>query len=115
MLVGTPLTINKTNTSEGTVISNGTANVKNQVVSIAKTVDDNTVQQGENAKYTLSTKIPNYVGYKVQGYSFTVTDGSSESVYRIIQRGLPQTVPAVEELKLVWKVPSTSLTFASSS
>lgn len=74
MLVGTPLTINKTNTSEGTVISNGTANVKNQVVSIAKTVDDNTVQQGENAKYTLSTKIPNYVGYKVQGYSFTVTD-----------------------------------------
>lgn len=74
MLVGTPLTINKTNTSEGTVISNGTANVKNQVVSIAKTVDDNTVQQGENAKYTLSTKIPNYVGYKVQGYSFTITD-----------------------------------------
>lgn len=74
MLVGTPLTINKTNTSEGTVISNGTANVKNQVVSIAKTVDDNTVQQGENAKYTLSTKIPNYVGYKVQGYQFTVTD-----------------------------------------
>ncbi|HJE22004.1 MAG TPA: SpaH/EbpB family LPXTG-anchored major pilin [Bifidobacterium pullorum] len=74
MLVGTPLTINKTDASEGTVISNGTANVKNQVVSIAKTVDDNTVQQGENAKYTLSTKIPNYVGYKVQGYSFTVTD-----------------------------------------
>lgn len=74
MLVGTPLTINKTDTSEGTVISNGTANVKNQVVSIAKTVDDNTVQQGENAKYTLSTKIPNYVGYKVQGYQFTVTD-----------------------------------------
>ena len=74
MLVGTPLTINKTNTSEGTVISNGTANVKNQVVSIAKTVDDNTVQRGENAKYTLSAKIPNYVGYKVQGYSFTVTD-----------------------------------------
>lgn len=74
MLVGTPLTINKTDTSEGTVISNGTANVKNQVVSIAKTVDDNTVQRGENAKYTLSTKIPNYVGYKVQGYSFTVTD-----------------------------------------
>ena len=74
MLVGTPLTINKTGTSEGTVISNGTANVKNQVVSIAKTVDDNTVQQGENAKYTLSTKIPNYVGYKVRGYQFTVTD-----------------------------------------
>lgn len=74
MLVGTPLTINKTDTSEGTVISNGTANVKNQVVSIAKTVDDNTVQRGENAKYTLSTKIPNYVGYKVQGYQFTVTD-----------------------------------------
>ena len=74
MLVGTPLTINKTDTGEGTVISNGTANVKNQVVSIAKTVDDNTVQRGENAKYTLSTKIPNYVGYKVQGYSFTVTD-----------------------------------------
>ncbi|WP_289094035.1 SpaH/EbpB family LPXTG-anchored major pilin [uncultured Bifidobacterium sp.] len=74
MLVGTPLTINKTDTSEGTVISNGTANVKNQVVSIAKTVDDNTVQQGENAKYTLSAKIPNYVGYMVQGYSFTVTD-----------------------------------------
>ena len=74
MLVGTPLTINKTDTSEGTVISNGTANVKNQVVNIAKTVDDNTVQQGENAKYTLSTKIPNYVGYKVQGYSFTITD-----------------------------------------
>ena len=74
MLVGTPLTINKTDASEGTVISNGTANVKNQVVSIAKTVDDNTVQQRENAKYTLSTKIPNYVGYKVQGYQFTVTD-----------------------------------------
>ncbi|GAA0638978.1 SpaH/EbpB family LPXTG-anchored major pilin [Bifidobacterium pullorum] len=74
MLVGTPLTINKTDTSEGTVISNGTANVKNQVVNIAKTVDDNTVQRGENAKYTLSTKIPNYVGYKVQGYSFTITD-----------------------------------------
>lgn len=32
--------------------------------------------------------------------SFTVTDGSSESVYRIIQRGLPQTVPAVEELSV---------------
>ena len=74
MLVGTPLTINKTDTSEGTVISNGTANVKNQVVSIAKTVDDNTVQRGENAKYTLSAKIPNYVGYKVQGYQFTVAD-----------------------------------------
>ncbi|WP_288240505.1 SpaH/EbpB family LPXTG-anchored major pilin [uncultured Bifidobacterium sp.] len=74
MLVGTPLTINKTNTSEGTVISNGTANVKNQVVSIAKTVDDNTVQRGENAKCTLNTNIPNYVGYKVQGYSFTITD-----------------------------------------
>ena len=74
MLVGTPLTINKTDTSEGTVISNGTANVKNQVVSIAKTVDDNTVQRGENAKYMLSAKIPNYVGYKVQGYQFTVTD-----------------------------------------
>ena len=74
MLVGTPLTINKTDTSEGTVISNGTANVKNQVAAISKTVDDNTVQRGENAKYTLSAKIPNYVGYKVQGYSFTVTD-----------------------------------------
>ena len=74
MLVGTPLTINKTDTSEGTVISSGTDNVKNQVASIAKTVDDNTVQQGENAKYTLSAKIPNYVGYKVQGYSFTITD-----------------------------------------
>ena len=74
MLVGTPLTINKTDTSEGTVISNGTGNVKNQIVTISKTVDDNTVQRGENAKYTLSAKIPNYVGYKVQGYQFTVTD-----------------------------------------
>ena len=32
--------------------------------------------------------------------SFTVTDGSTESVYRIIQRGLPQTVPALEELSV---------------
>lgn len=69
MLVGTPLTINN-----NVVISDGTGNVKNQIVTISKTVDDNTVQQGENAKYTLSTKIPNYVGYKVQGYQFTVTD-----------------------------------------
>lgn len=69
MLVGTPLTIN-----ENTVISDGTGNVKNQITTISKSVEDATVEYGKNAKYTLNTTIPNYVGYKVQGYTFTITD-----------------------------------------
>ncbi|MBT1177723.1 SpaH/EbpB family LPXTG-anchored major pilin [Bifidobacterium callimiconis] len=69
ILVGTPWTL-----SDGTVVSAGTINVKNQTATVDKTVDDQTVAIGKDATYTITTKIPNYVGYKVQGYTFQVKD-----------------------------------------
>ena len=35
---------------------------------------DQTVAAGQDASYTITTKVPNYVGYKVNGYQFTVSD-----------------------------------------
>ncbi|OXM99744.1 SpaH/EbpB family LPXTG-anchored major pilin [Bifidobacterium vansinderenii] len=69
ILVGTPWTL-----SDGTVVSAGTINVKNQTATVDKAVDDQTVAIGKDATYTITTKIPNYVGYKVQGYTFQVKD-----------------------------------------
>lgn len=40
----------------------------------SKTVTDQTVAAGQDASYTITTKVPNYVGYKVNGYQFTVSD-----------------------------------------
>ena len=65
---GTPLTIN------GKQVSTGRIAMKNQTASVSKTVADQTVAAGQDASYTITTAIPNYVGYKVQGYQFTVSD-----------------------------------------
>ncbi|WP_294685829.1 SpaH/EbpB family LPXTG-anchored major pilin [uncultured Bifidobacterium sp.] len=69
ILAGTPLTINN-----NTVYSSGSIDMKNQTASVGKTVTDQTVAAGQDASYTITTKVPNYVGYKVKGYQFTVSD-----------------------------------------
>ena len=68
ILAGTPLTIN------GKQVSTGRIAMKNQTASVSKTVADQTVAAGQDASYMITTAIPNYVGYKVQGYQFTVSD-----------------------------------------
>ena len=69
ILAGTPLTINN-----GKVYSNGQIDMKNQTASVGKTVTDQTVAAGQDASYKITTTVPNYVGYKVKGYQFTVSD-----------------------------------------
>ena len=68
ILAGTKLTINNT------VYSSGSIDMKNQTASVSKTVTDQTVAAGQDTSYTITTKVPNYVGYKVNGYQFTVSD-----------------------------------------
>lgn len=69
ILAGTPLTINNDE-----VYSTGQIDMKNQTMSVTKTVVDQTVAAGQDASYKIETTIPNYVGYKVNGYQFTVSD-----------------------------------------
>ena len=69
ILAGTPLTINNNK-----VYSNGQIDMKNQTMSVGKTVTDQTVAAGQDASYKITTTVPNYVGYKVKGYQFTVSD-----------------------------------------
>ena len=73
ILAGTPLTINA-GTDAQKQYSTGQIDMKNQTSSVSKTVTDQTVAAGEDAEYKISTTIPNYVGYKVNGYQFTVVD-----------------------------------------
>lgn len=68
ILAGTQLTINNNVYSDGQIV------MKNQTASVSKTVTDQTVQAGQDASYTIMTTVPNYVGYKVNGYQFTVSD-----------------------------------------
>ena len=68
ILAGTPLTINNKEYSSGSI------DMKNQTASVSKTVTDQTVAAGQDASYTITTTVPNYVGYKVKGYQFTVSD-----------------------------------------
>ena len=68
ILAGTKLTINNT------VYSSGSIDMKNQTASVSKTVTDQTVAAGQDASYKITTTVPNYVGYKVNGYQFTVSD-----------------------------------------
>ena len=70
ILAGTPLTINNNNKE----YSSGSIDMKNQTASVSKTVTDQTVAAGQDASYTITTTVPNYVGYKVNGYQFTVSD-----------------------------------------
>ena len=70
ILAGTPLTINNNNK----VYSDGRIAMKNQTASVGKTVTDQTVAAGQDASYKITTTVPNYVGYKVKGYQFTVSD-----------------------------------------
>lgn len=70
ILAGTPLTINNNNK----VYSSGSIDMKNQTASVGKTVTDQTVAAGQDASYKITTTVPNYVGYKVKGYQFTVSD-----------------------------------------
>lgn len=70
ILAGTPLTINNNNK----VYSDGRIAMKNQTMSVGKTVTDQTVAAGQDASYKITTTVPNYVGYKVKGYQFTVSD-----------------------------------------
>ena len=63
ILAGTKLTINNT------VYSSGSIDMKNQTASVSKTVTDQTVAAGQDASYTITTKVPNYVGYKVKATS----------------------------------------------
>ena len=69
ILAGTPLTINNNK-----VYSDGRIAMKNQTASVGKTVTDQTVAAGQDASYKITTTVPNYVGYKVKGYQFTVSD-----------------------------------------
>lgn len=69
ILAGTPLTINNDK-----VYSDGRIAMKNQTASVSKTVADQTVAAGQDASYKITTTVPNYVGYKVNGYQFTVSD-----------------------------------------
>lgn len=75
ILAGTPLTINNNNK----VYSDGRIAMKNQTASVGKTVTDQTVAAGQDASYKITTTVPNYVGYKVKGYQFTVSDKFADS------------------------------------
>ena len=74
ILAGTPLTINNNK-----VYSDGRIAMKNQTASVGKTVTDQTVAAGQDASYKITTTVPNYVGYKVKGYQFTVSDKFADS------------------------------------
>lgn len=80
MIVGTPLTLTVPDEEEGTMvqqeISSGTVEVKNQTPTITKDIEDNdhSAQTGDDVTYTLTTHVPNYVGYKVNGYTFKIGD-----------------------------------------
>ena len=77
MIAGTKLTLmvagEDGNLTE-THVSYGTVNMKNDVTTITKTVNDRAAQTDDEVTYTLSTNIPNYIGYKVNGYTFKITD-----------------------------------------
>lgn len=76
ILAGTELTLNSGTANEKRY-AEGTAEMKNDVLTIDKTVngsDHDSVQVGDYAKYQISTQIPQYAGYKVDGYRFTITD-----------------------------------------
>lgn len=73
ILVGTALTVNE-GTANAIPYSDGSAEMKNDVPTIGKTVKNQIVQEGENAEYTLTTNIPNYIGYKVNTYQFKIAD-----------------------------------------
>jgi hypothetical protein len=72
IVVGTPW--NKTEAGTSTDLSTGTVQMKNQTIPVSKEVSDHKVGKGNNATYTITSQIPNYVGYKVQGYTFKLAD-----------------------------------------
>ncbi|NEG90221.1 SpaH/EbpB family LPXTG-anchored major pilin [Bifidobacterium aerophilum] len=78
IIVGTPFAINEGATTEK-IYSDGTVEMKNQILTVEKKVGDQTIAIGKDATYTIDTKIPNYVGYKVKGYTFTVSDQFEKS------------------------------------
>lgn len=77
MIAGTKLTLmvaGEDGSLTETHVSYGTVNMKNDVTTITKTVNDKAAQTDDEVTYTLSTNIPNYIGYKVSGYTFKITD-----------------------------------------
>lgn len=81
MIAGTKLTL-KVAGEDGnlteTHVSYGTVDMKNDVTTITKTVNDHAAQTDDVVTYTLSTNIPNYIGYKVNGYTFKINDAFEE-------------------------------------
>ncbi|KFI98597.1 SpaA isopeptide-forming pilin-related protein [Bifidobacterium stellenboschense] len=54
--------------------SDGTAMVKNNEIPLIKTVEKVSVPNGQFAKYTVDSKVPNYVGYKTDTYTYNFVD-----------------------------------------
>lgn len=97
MLVGTKLVLNE-NTNNEVKYSDGTVDMKNDVMSITKTVngsDHDSVQTGDYTKYEINTHVPQYAGYQVAGYQFTITDKFADDAplaYAIDDETHPLTV-----------------------
>ncbi|NEG95479.1 SpaH/EbpB family LPXTG-anchored major pilin [Bifidobacterium sp. SMB2] len=71
ILVGTPWTKDNGLTED---LSAGTVEMKNQLPTVTKDVDNVTPSKGKDVTYTLDSKVPNYVGYRVKNYTYRLVD-----------------------------------------
>ncbi|PJM74171.1 hypothetical protein CS006_03305 [Bifidobacterium primatium] len=71
ILVGTPWTKADGLTED---LSAGTVEMKNQLPTVTKDVDNVTPSKGKDVTYTLNSNVPNYVGYRVKNYTYRLVD-----------------------------------------
>ncbi|KAB7788830.1 SpaA isopeptide-forming pilin-related protein [Bifidobacterium cebidarum] len=69
-----------TPTAGGTAIAEGTVKMKNQVPNISKDIKTPTPQAGKDVTYTLTSKVPNYVGYRIKNYQYRLVDSFQQGV-----------------------------------
>ncbi|MBW3091850.1 LPXTG cell wall anchor domain-containing protein [Bifidobacterium sp. 82T10] len=62
-----------TNSSDGTVV------VKNNEIPLIKTVNEVSIPNNKTAKYTVDSKVPNYVGYKKDTYTYKFVDNLEQN------------------------------------
>lgn len=97
ILVGTPWTTAQGLTED---LSNGTVEMKNQLPTVEKTVDDPTPSKGKDVVYTLTSKVPNYVGYRVKDYTYRLKDTfNGDAPAKINYTGIKSVTIGTTELK----------------